>query len=113
MPAGSLPMPSDVFSAVSASIASVLRDTGRSPRPLETSTLLAADIGLDSLDLAQTVVILERTLSVDPFRTAPAEGGRPAIRTVGDLVSLYERAVAETSNQLTNQAEFSEKVSEK
>lgn len=106
-------MPPDVFSAVSAAIAAVLRDTGRSPRPLEPSTLLSADIGLDSLDLAQTVVILERTLAVDPFRTAPAEGGRPAIRTVGDLVSLYERAIAATSNQFTNQAEFSERVSEK
>jgi acyl carrier protein len=106
-------MPSDAFSAVSAAIATVLRDTGRSPRPLTASSLLSAEIGLDSLDLAQTVVILERTLSVDPFRTAPAEGDRRAIRTVGDLVSLYERAIAEASNQHTIQAEFSERVSEK
>ena len=75
--------------------------------------LLAKDVGLDSLDLAQTVVILERTLSVDPFRTAPAEGGRPAIRTVGDLVSLYERAIAESPASAADQAEFSERVSEK
>ena len=106
-------VPSDVFAAVSAAIASVLRDTGRTPRLLEPAALLAKDVGLDSLDLAQTVVILERTLSVDPFRTAPAEGGRPAIRTVGDLVSLYERAIAESPASAAGQTEFSERVSEK
>ena len=103
----------DILTAVNAASGSVLRDTGRAPRHVEPSMLLSADIGLDSLDLAQTVVILERTLSVDPFRTAPAEGGRPAIRTVGDLVSLYERAVADTANQLAHQTEFSERVSDK
>jgi acyl carrier protein len=51
--------------------------------------LLAADLGLDSLDLAQTIVLLERSLGIDPFRQAPPSGGRPAIRTVADLISIY------------------------
>lgn len=106
-------MHADIASAVSAAIASVLRDTGRAPRPCEPSSRLSADLGLDSLDLAQTVVLLERTLSVDPFRDAPAEAARPMIRTVGDLVSLYERSFADAAGQPANQPDFSERVSEK
>jgi acyl carrier protein len=56
--------------------------------------LLATDLGLDSLDLAQTIVLLERSLGVDPFR-APS-GVRPAIRTVGDLISVYADALKAT-----------------
>jgi acyl carrier protein len=82
-----------IFAAIVAAIRQVLHDTGRAPGAVEPSMLLAADVGLDSLDLAQTIVLLERSLGVDPFR-APAPGaGRPAIRTVSDLVGLYQQAV--------------------
>jgi len=82
--------------AVVAAIRQVLRDTGRDPAAVEPQMLLAADVGLDSLDLAQTIVLLERSLGVDPFR-APAQaphGGtvRPAIRTVADLVGIYRQS---------------------
>lgn len=87
-------MTQTIQNAVSDAIAAVFRDTGRPSRPVEPGMLLGADLGLDSLDLAQTIVVLERRLSVDPFRSAPAEGGRPTIRTVADLVSLYERALS-------------------
>jgi hypothetical protein len=33
--------------------------------------------------------LLERSLGIDPFRQAPPSGGRPAIRTVADLISIY------------------------
>lgn len=70
----------------------VLRETGREPGGIEPRMSLAGDLGLDSLDLAQTVVLLERALGVDPFRDAPPGGGRPSIRLVDDLITLYTRA---------------------
>jgi len=80
--------------AVADAIRTVLRDTGRSIGMVEPEHLLAADLGLDSLDLAQTIVLLERSLGVDPFRAAaPATAPRPAIRTVSDLVTIYTAAL--------------------
>ena len=83
-----------VSEAVTAAIATVLRHTGRQPRAVEPTMLLAADLGLDSLDLAQTIVLLERSLGIDPFRLPPASGGRPAVRTVADLIEVYSSALA-------------------
>jgi acyl carrier protein len=81
----------DVTEAVTTAIRSVLRDTGRDTKPLEPTMLLAADIGLDSLDLAQTIVLLERSLRIDPFRSASTSR---TVRTVSDLVAIYEQALA-------------------
>ena len=53
--------------------------------------LLAADLGLDSLDLAQTIVLLERSLGCDPFRSATSAG--PTLRTVSDLITIYSQAL--------------------
>ena len=84
-----------ITAAVVAAIRQVLRDTGREAAAVEPQLLLVADIGLDSLDLAQTIVLLERSLGVDPFRApaqAPDKGtARPAIRTVADLVGMYRQ----------------------
>jgi acyl carrier protein len=79
--------------AVAAAIRHVLHDTGRPAGPVELPMLLAAELGLDSLDLAQTVVLLERSLGVDPFRAAAPAAGRPALRTVSDLVEIYAHAL--------------------
>jgi len=79
--------------AVVAAIRQVLHDTGREPAALEPGMLLTADIGLDSLDLAQAVVLLERSLGVDPFRSPAAGPIRPAIRTVADLVGIYRHSI--------------------
>lgn len=84
----------DVAGAVAAAIATVLRDTGRDVRPLEPPMLLAGDVGLDSLDLAQTIVLLERSLGIDPFRAAAPGAARAPLRTVSDLVAIYEAALA-------------------
>jgi len=86
-----------ITSAVVAAIRQVLHDTGREPATVEQQMLLVADIGLDSLDLAQTVVLLERSLGVDPFR-APSTV-RPAVRTVADLVGIYHRSAPSQASQ--------------
>ncbi|MFM8378934.1 MAG: acyl carrier protein [Planctomycetia bacterium] len=82
--------------AIIAAIRTVLHDTGRDAKQISPEMLLATDLGLDSLDLAQTIVLLERSLGVDPFRAAPpATAPRPPIRTVSDLVAIYTTAVRE------------------
>jgi acyl carrier protein len=91
------PPDADVARAVRTAIETVLADTGRAAAPIEPASLLVADLGLDSLDLAQAVVLLERSLGIDPFRSAPATAPRPALRTVSDLVSIYATARAATS----------------
>ncbi len=90
------PPAADVTRTVHTAIQTVLADSGRAQRPIEPVSQLAADLGLDSLDLAQTVVLLERSLGIDPFRAAPAAGPRPALRTVSDLVAIYSAALDST-----------------
>ena len=89
-------MNSSVSAAVTVAIRTVLHDTGRDATSIEPSMLLSADLGLDSLDLAQTIVLLERSLGIDPFRSAPTTGPRPPIRTVSDLISIYSSALHPT-----------------
>ena len=87
-------MKPDVAESVAAAIEAVLRDTGRNTKPVAPALLLAADLGLDSLDLAQTIVLLERSLGVDPFRSAATSR---TVRTVADLISIYETALTPTA----------------
>ena len=84
----------EVDKAINAAIEQVLRDTAREVRSIEPGMRLAADIGLDSLDLAQTIVLLERALGVDPFRQAAADAPRPTLRTVSDLITIYSAALS-------------------
>jgi len=79
----------DTAAHITAAIRQVLRDTGREVKSIEPAMLLAADLGLDSLDLAQTVVLLERSLGVDPFRDAAGTSARPTVRSVSDLITIY------------------------
>lgn len=85
-------MKASVPEAVAAAIRSVLHDTGRDAPSIDSTTLLSADLGLDSLDLAQTIVLLERSLGTDPFRTASIT--RP-VRSVGDLIAIYAEALGQ------------------
>ncbi len=74
--------------AVAHTVSVTLRQAGRQvPDPLGDETLLNEELHLDSLDLAVVVVELERQLGVDPFRQPGT-----AIRTLGDLVAVYQRA---------------------
>jgi len=84
----------DVAATVREAILAVYRDTGRPPRETPAASLLGSDLGLDSLDLAQVIVLLERALGVDPFRDARATTPHPPIRTVDHLVTLYTVALS-------------------
>jgi acyl carrier protein len=88
-------LPQTPLEAIAVAVRQVLHDTGREARPVEPQMLLGADLGLDSLDLAQTIVLLERALGVDPFRTGAAGPDRPPIRTVADLAAAYRRPAAD------------------
>ncbi len=75
-----------VRTIVQATLQRVLEDSGRARVSFEDDDLLFVEIGLDSLDLVQVVVVLEQELKVDPFR----KSGSP-IRTFGDLVRAYQK----------------------
>ena len=92
-PIGDGPSTTDVLAAVRAAIAAVYRDTARPPRDVPPGALLGADLGLDSLVLAQVVVLLERSLGADPFRDPAAGGAQGPIRTVEQLVAAYVRVL--------------------
>lgn len=83
-----------VTEAVREAIHAVYRDTGRATREIEADDLLGSDLGLDSLDLAQVVVLLERSLGVDPFRRPQPGVATTPIRTVGNLSAIYSSALA-------------------
>lgn len=72
----------------------VLVDSGRPARQLSNDDALMETIGLDSLDLAVTVVNLEQELGVDPFRS-----GASGARTFGELVTLYQRALDDSQTR--------------
>lgn len=82
-----------VLAAVRSAVESVYRDTARPQREIVSDALLGADLGLDSLDMAQVVVLLERSLGVDPFRDRASVVSAGPVRTVGHLVSLYAVAI--------------------
>ena len=77
-----------VRKTLEAVINRVLTESGRAARSFSAEDTLTDTIGLDSLDLAVTVVALEQELGVDPFRS-----GAPVVRTFAELVRLYERAL--------------------
>ena len=87
----------DIAAEVREAILVVYRDTVRPPRDTPGSALLGSDLGLDSLDLAQIIVLLERSLGVDPFRDARGSAPHPPTRTVDHLVALYAATLAARS----------------
>jgi acyl carrier protein len=80
-----------IRAAVQHAVQRVLESSGRDRHSFEDDELLSVEVGLDSLDLAQVVVLLEQELGVDPFRKQGA-----LIRTFDDLVRAY-RAELETT----------------
>ena len=81
-----------VEETVISAIRTVLQDTGRGEKGVKPEMLLSSDLGFDSLDMAQAVVLLERSLGVDPFRAPSAV--RSSIRTVADLVKIYSQSIS-------------------
>ena len=89
----------DVRTTIETVIGNVLRDKGQAVPKLADDIFLmrapsdntdATAIGLDSLDIAQTIVQLERDLGADPFRS----GNPPQVRTLSELANAYEDALA-------------------
>ena len=78
-----------IRSTIQRVLSNVLQDAGREVPEFSDDALLADTIHLDSLDFAVVIVNLERELGVDPFRKS-----RQRIRTLGELVDLYEESVA-------------------
>lgn len=66
-----------------------LRSKGRPPLAAFDAglVLFAGGAGLDSFDFAELVVRVEAATGRDPFREAK---NLPAVRTMGDLLALYE-----------------------
>ncbi|MCC7087355.1 MAG: hypothetical protein IT427_20325 [Pirellulales bacterium] len=80
--------PTDIRKEIEAVLWRVLEETGRAAKQARNEDFLLEQIGLDSLDLAQVVVLLDQRFGVDPFR-------KPGIvvRTFGDLVKVYAEAI--------------------
>lgn len=78
-----------VRDTVVAVVTKTLKDAGRPVPEIVDESTIGESLKLDSLDLAVVVVALESELNVDPFRS----GAQP-VQTFGDLVKLYEAAVA-------------------
>jgi acyl carrier protein len=80
----------DLDAAVLAVLVAIARthDADRA-RVLPTDALVD-DLGFESLDLALAVAELEAELGVDPFATEATIG---AVRTVGDFLAVYRRAL--------------------
>lgn len=73
---------------IELTINGILEESGRARQDFRDDQGLTRDIGLDSLDLASTVVQLEHELGIDPFRD-----GSTGVQTFGDLVRIYEDAL--------------------
>lgn len=81
-----------IRTVVQGAIQQALDHAGRPRRSYEDDDVLVDELGLDSLDLAHVVVLLDQELGVDPFRKPGV-----VIRTFGDLVRAY-REQKESTN---------------
>lgn len=63
----------------------IFRAKGLAVPDLTPATELGADLGLESLDLAELVIRLEEKTGKDPF----ANGAPRRIQTISDLAALY------------------------
>lgn len=72
--------------AVLAAIRQVLEDKGLAAALDEDDVALGEDgVGMDSLDIATVVALLEEELDIDPF-----EHDDVKIGSLGDFIALYE-----------------------
>jgi len=66
-------------------LAGIFKAKGLKQPGLGPDTVLDGSLGLESLDFAEMVIILEEKTGKDPF----ASGSFPPIRTIKDLATLY------------------------
>lgn len=77
----------EIRETICSAINRVRTDSGRPAMEIDDTFALTGELELDSLDLAQLVVSIEKELGVDPFRD-----GTATARTVGELVVVYKQA---------------------
>jgi acyl carrier protein len=75
----------DPQKVITETIATLLARRGASDRAISPESKLTADLGMDSLELAELSAVLEDELGDDPY----SEGIVP--ETVAELVGYYER----------------------
>jgi acyl carrier protein len=81
----------DVGTLVTGNINALLLEVDEDDVPTVELDSTFADLGLDSLMLARLVIELDDALGVEPFQSA--EVSAADLRTVGDVVRVYEDAV--------------------
>ena len=81
--------PSDVERAVGEAVLQVAAHRTPAPAEVQREQRLIADLGFDSMDIAELLAILEMKLGYDPFAASAAIAD---VHTVGDLIAVYERA---------------------
>jgi acyl carrier protein len=80
--------PEDIEQLVHRELERVLSEKNRPNGPMEASSRLGPDLGLESLDLALVVARLELATGLDPFaEDVPIT----SVRTVGDVVTAYQK----------------------
>ena len=77
-------MTTDILAAVTEVITRYFREQGKAVPVITSESRIMADLGMDSLALAEIVISLEDTTGKDPF----AAGFR-GFETVGELAALY------------------------
>ena len=65
----------------------VFKNKGLRPPALSSTTRLAPELGLDSLDYAELIIRLETEFGRDPLQ----DGQLPELKTIADLAKLYEQ----------------------
>lgn len=80
----------DPGAAIVAAVADLARRRGVE-LVIEPRHRLAADLGLESLDIAELVAVLELELDADPFVESASIADA---RSVGDLIEIYRHFLA-------------------
>lgn len=83
--------------AVKAAIRQVADEQSIPLERVEDHHAIVDDLGFKSLDISTLVVLLEQNLGVDPFSSFRAS--LTDIRTVADLVSIYERCLSAVADE--------------
>jgi acyl carrier protein len=81
----------DVGTLVTDHINALLLEIDEDDVPAAEAGHTFADLGLDSLMLARLIIELDDAAGVEPFRAADASAAD--LRTVGDVVRVYEDAI--------------------
>lgn len=88
-----MPSREELTKAIIDAIQETLALKGSPPVSLSVESNIDQSLGLESLDWAAIVAVLEERTQVDPFQ----RGLKQELRTLGDLVDLY---VSETNQSI-------------